>query len=58
MIEEVVKRPMQELDSFFKEMEEIFHKSNGSKSDIVNALHRFLPNFEHVEKGKNLDQKM
>ncbi len=58
VIEEVVKRPMQELDSFFKEMEEIFHKSNGSKSEIVNALHRFLPNFEHVEKGKNLDQKM
>lgn len=58
VIEEVTKRPMQELDVFFKDMEQIFYKEDFSKSEVVNALHRFLPNFEHIEKGKNLDQKM
>lgn len=58
VIEEVKKRPMQELDIFFSELEKIFHESDFSKTEVVAALKRFLPNFEHVEKGKNLDQKM
>lgn len=58
VIEEVKKRPMQELDIFFSELEKLFHESDFSKTEVVAALKRFLPNFEHVEKGKNLDQKM
>lgn len=58
VIEEVKKRPMQELDIFFSELEKIFHESDFSKTEVVAALKRFLPNFEHVERGKNLDQKM
>lgn len=58
VIEEVKKRPMQELDVFFSELEKIFHESDFSKTEVVAALKHFLPNFEHVEKGKNLDQKM
>lgn len=58
VIEEIKKRPMQELDIFFNELENIFYESDFSKIEVVAALKRFLPNFEHVEKGKNLDQKM
>lgn len=58
VIEEVTKRPMQELDVFFNELESIFHQSKFCKSEIVDAIKRFLSSFEHVEKGKNLDQKM
>jgi FlaA1/EpsC-like NDP-sugar epimerase len=29
-----------------------------SKADIVEALRKYLPNFEHIEKGKHLDQRM
>ena len=29
-----------------------------TKEDVVKAIKRFIPNFEHEEKGKNLDQKM
>ena len=25
---------------------------------VVDAIKEFIPNFEHEEKGKNLDQKM
>ena len=28
------------------------------KEDIVRTMKEFIPNFKHIEKGKNLDQKM
>ena len=58
VIEETVRRPMNEVDSFFTELEGIFKKDEFTKAEIVEALKKFLPNFEHEEKGKNLDQKM
>lgn len=58
VIEEVNKRPMEEIDRFFTEVENIFAKSTFIKDEIVQAIKRFIPNFEHEEKGKNLDQKM
>lgn len=58
VIEEVEKRPMSELNTFFEELKGLFVNPDCSKATIVDALKRFLPNFEHVEKGKNLDQKM
>lgn len=58
VIEEVKKRPMAEIDTFFNEMERIFAKPDFTKEEVVAAIKRFIPNFEHVEKGKNLDQKM
>lgn len=58
VIEETVRRPMEEVDSFFTELEGIFQKDEFTKAEIVDALKKFLPNFQHEEKGKNLDQKM
>ncbi len=58
VIEETVRRPKEEVDLFFSELEGIFQKDEFTKAEIVEALKKFLPNFEHEEKGKNLDQKM
>ena len=58
VIEEVKKRSMVEIDTFFNEMESIFANANFTKEEVVRAIKRFIPNFEHEEKGKNLDQKM
>ena len=58
VIEEVVKRPMTEIDALFTEMENIFAEPDFTKEEVVMAIKRFIPNFEHEEKGKNLDQKM
>lgn len=58
VIEEVEKRPMVEIEAFFNEMERIFLKSDFTKEEVVEAIKSFIPNFEHEEKGKNLDQKM
>ena len=49
---------MDEIDDFFAEMEQIFAKADFTKEDVVKAIKKFIPNFEHEEKGKNLDQKM
>ena len=58
VVEETSRRPIKEIDSFFDELESIFAKENFTKAQIVEAIKRFIPNFEHEEKGKNLDQKM
>lgn len=52
------KRTMEEIDIFFHQMQGIFARPDFTKEDVVEAIKDFLPNFEHVEKGKNLDQKM
>jgi len=58
VVEETAHRPMTEVNAFFDELEGIFQKENFTKSQVVEAIKRFIPNFEHEEKGKNLDQKM
>lgn len=58
VIEEVKKRPIEEVQQFFTEVEAIFANPAFTKEEVVNAIKRFIPNFEHEEKGKNLDQKM
>ena len=58
VIEESAHRPMEEVCVFLNCLEDIFRKENFTKADVVDALKGFLPNFEHEEKGKHLDQKM
>jgi len=57
VIEETIRRPMCEVDAFFRKLEALF-VSDFTKADVVKAIKDFIPNFEHEEKGKNLDQKM
>ena len=58
VIEETSRRPMNEVETFFEEIEGIFASPEFTKEQVVEAIKRFIPNFEHEEKGKNLDQKM
>lgn len=58
VIEEIRKRPLNEIESFFSKLESIFARPDFTKEEVVNAIKEFLPNFEHEEKGRNLDQKM
>jgi len=57
VVEETVRRPMSEVNAFFEKLEVLF-KGDFTKEDVVIAIKEFIPNFEHEEKGKNLDQKM
>ena len=58
VVEETTRRPMPEVNAFFDKLEAIFHKEDFTKVQVVEAIKEFIPNFEHEEKGKNLDQKM
>lgn len=58
VIEEVKALPMPEINDFFEQLETTLHHPQTEKADIVRVMKKFIPNFEHIEKGKNLDQKM
>ena len=58
VVEETVRRPMPEVNAFFKRLEALFAREDFTKAQVVDAIRQFIPNFNHEEKGKNLDQKM
>ena len=58
VIDSVKPRPIDELNSFLENLSAILSRKETTKAEIVTALKRYLPNFSHEEKGKNLDQKM
>lgn len=58
VVEETTRRPMKDVNDFFAELEGIFAKDDFTKAEVVQSIKKFIPNFEHEEKGKNLDQKM
>lgn len=58
VVEQTEHRSMDEVVRFFDELQQIFASPVFTKADVVSAIKTFLPNFEHEEKGKNLDQKM
>ena len=49
---------MEELDTFMERLQAVLNNQKKEKEDIVRTMKEFIPNFEHIEKGKNLDQKM
>ena len=58
VVEQTARHEMEEVNSFFDKLEGIFAKEDFTKAQVVEAIKEFIPNFEHEEKGKNLDQKM
>ena len=58
VVEQTTRHEMGEVNSFFDKLEGIFAKDDFTKAQVVEALREFLPNFQHEETGKNLDQKM
>ena len=58
VVQQTVRHSMAEVNDFFGQLESIFAAADFTKEDIVNAIKAFIPNFQHEEKGKNLDQKM
>lgn len=47
-----------ETSGYLTTLESLFKSPECTKACIVKTLCTILPNFEHEEKGKNLDQKM
>ena len=58
VVEQTTRHNMDDVNSFFDKLEDIFAKEDFTKAQVVEAIKEFLPNFQHEETGKNLDQKM
>ena len=58
VVEQTTRHNMDEVNRFFTKLEDILKNDDFTKSQVVEAIKTFVPNFEHEEKGKNLDQKM
>jgi FlaA1/EpsC-like NDP-sugar epimerase len=41
-----------------QDFDEVFNNPDSTKSDIVSVIKKYVPDFEHIETGKHLDQKM
>jgi len=52
------KPSFSEMESTIHEIEILFKGEAYNKEDVVKIMNKILPNFRHIETGKNLDQKM
>tara|TARA_Y100001954_G_C15686639_1_gene540586 strand:- start:426 stop:1073 length:648 start_codon:yes stop_codon:yes gene_type:complete len=50
-----IKISFEDLEADF---ENVFNNPSSEKSDIVNVIKKYIPDFMHIETGKHLDQKM
>lgn len=48
----------EDVERLFRELDAAFAREDVIKDEIVAVIKRFLPNFEHIEKGKSLDSRM
>ena len=58
VIEEKTIPDKQKIKNLFGKLEAVFLKDDVSKDDVIDIIKGYLPNFEHIEKGKSLDSKM
>ena len=47
-----------ELEEMIQSLKSCFELADTSKKLIVEQISRFIPDFNHIETGKSLDQKM
>lgn len=52
------KKSIAEIEMMICELDRVLSTPSLAKADIVKVMGDFLPNFSHIETGKNLDQKM
>ena len=52
------KRSRKEIDEIINRFYSLFESNEISKSAVVEIINEYLPNFQHIEKGKGLDQNM
>lgn len=58
VIKNSLRRDFREIDEIFERLRNLFASDNVTKAGIVEILKTWLPNFDHIERGKGLDSKM
>tara|TARA_B100001248_G_scaffold38367_1_gene24551 strand:- start:4047 stop:5210 length:1164 start_codon:yes stop_codon:yes gene_type:complete len=46
------------FEDVLKDFNEVFKENSTNKSSVIKVLKKYVPDFIHLERGKNLDQKM
>ena len=52
------KPSFSEMEETITEIETLFKRDSYHKQDIIKIMNKILPNFNHIETGKGLDEKM
>jgi len=52
------RRPVAEVEAIFSDLHAVFDKPSATKEDVLEVLKEYLPNFQHIGKGKSLDGRM
>lgn len=58
VIKNARKLPIPQIETTLEELKTVMNSGNYDKSAIVDLLKKYLPDFQHIETGKSLDQKM
>lgn len=53
-----LKPSFSEMEQTIEEIDILFKRDSYKKEDIIKIMNKILPNFNHIETGKTLDQKM
>lgn len=58
VVKNAKRRPVAEVEAIFAKLHEVFDGEKATKEDVVEVLKEYLPNFNHISKGKSLDGRM
>ena len=58
VVKNAKRRPVAEVEAIFTRLHAVFDKAGSTKEDVVDVLKEYLPNFNHISKGKSLDGRM
>ncbi|MDX1446806.1 polysaccharide biosynthesis protein [Lishizhenia sp.] len=58
VVKNAKKLSIAQIEDTITDLKGLLNSGDYDKSSIVNVLKKYLPDFEHIETGKSLDQKM
>jgi hypothetical protein len=58
VIKNARKLPLEHIELCVSDLQSLMNSGNYDKLLIVESLKKYLPDFQHIETGKSLDQKM
>lgn len=58
VIEGKKAKSLADIKRLFNNLNNLFARPSFTKEEVVKVMEDYLPNFQHIETGKNLDQKM
>jgi len=58
VIKNARKLPLNQIENCIFDLKNLMHSRDYDKQFIVDSLKKYIPDFQHIETGKSLDQKM